>query len=70
MFFSARYFNKYEQIYISYGCKLRERSSSQDELFLLAIKAHRGRKSNAQLLMLYGFSMERNTQDLGCALTK
>ena len=22
-----------------------------------------GRKSNAQLLMLYGFSMERNTQD-------
>lgn len=37
---SDRYFNKYEQIYISYG-----------------------RKSNAQLLMLYGFSMERNTQD-------
>ncbi|CAE6920791.1 LSMT-L [Symbiodinium natans] len=37
---SDRYYNKYEQIYISYG-----------------------RKSNAQLLMLYGFSMERNTQD-------
>ena len=27
----------------------------------------RGRKSNAQLLMLYGFSMERNTQDF-CSL--
>ena len=25
-----------------------------------------GRKSNAQLLMLYGFSMERNTQDFSC----
>eukprot|EP00439_Symbiodinium_sp_Y106_P051294 s4326_g6.t2 len=37
---SDRYYNKYEQIYITYG-----------------------RKSNAQLLMLYGFSMERNTQD-------
>jgi len=37
---SDRYYNKYEQIYISYG-----------------------QKSNAQLLMLYGFSMERNTQD-------
>mmetsp|Transcript_7140 Transcript_7140/g.21789 ORF Transcript_7140/g.21789 Transcript_7140/m.21789 type:complete len:479 (-) Transcript_7140:149-1585(-) len=35
-----RYYNKYEQIYISYGPK-----------------------SNAQLLMLYGFCLERNTQD-------
>eukprot|EP00931_Biecheleriopsis_adriatica_P010440 TRINITY_DN111516_c0_g1_i1.p1 TRINITY_DN111516_c0_g1~~TRINITY_DN111516_c0_g1_i1.p1 ORF type:complete len:704 (-),score=118.61 TRINITY_DN111516_c0_g1_i1:66-2105(-) len=35
-----KYYDKYEQIYISYG-----------------------QKSNAQLMMLYGFSMERNTAD-------
>jgi len=35
-----RYYNKYEQIYISYGPK-----------------------SNSQLLMLYGFCLERNSQD-------
>lgn len=35
-----KYYNKYEQVYLSYGPK-----------------------SNAQLLMLYGFCLERNTQD-------
>ena len=30
----------------------------------------KGRKSNAQLLMLYGFSMERNTQDTHVFVTQ